>query len=302
MKHIAKYGSLGLLVFAIGLVWHFPYERLSVSLTSQLQKTTGIKISIEELSPQLPIGFKATGVRLKDIPMGRDRLDMEFKHAKSSISPFSLLLYPFRKRVSFSYDALRETDRWEGDISYSPETFEGTLGTQKWKIQQSIPMKDINPMLAGSNLDIQGTFSLDVELAGKTPSLEKSDLSESDGKLKLKGSSIIIDAPIVKQIRIESVEILGDLKKGKLDIQSIKILGPDVSGTASGSLKLLSFLPRSQLELDAKLTLSKNKQELRDLVNMFGSQYNLKADTNGTIALKVKGPISPARRLSIRGY
>ena len=65
-----------------------------------------------------------------------------------------------------------------------------------------------------------------------------------------------IDAPVIKQIRFDKVEIQATLEKDKLDIKSISLTGPDITGQASGSLKVAPYFPRSHLELDANLTIS----------------------------------------------
>lgn len=300
----AKYILLGSTVFAIGLVWHFPLERLANVITGNVTKRTGVDFYMDELSFALPFGLKADDIRIERLPLptGPERKSLHLDSLKVTVSPLSAIAYPFRKKIALTYRAAQEKVDWKGevvlgdDLGFSAET-------KKYPFSYSASLAEINPLLAGSQLSLRGVADLDFVIAGKTLQLNKGDLTEGDGALDLTVKNLIADLPILKQLRFDAVEVKAGLSKGKLDIQSVKILGPDLSGSASGNIKVVEYFPRSEIDLEVKLTLGeKKREELGSLLPTFLESMNLRMDENGVLAFKVIGQLSPAHRLTLRPF
>jgi len=310
----AKYFILGAVIFSIGLVYHFPYERIQHTLTSTLTKSTGYQFDMDELSPALPIGFVASGARISGPSFfssskgqygGGQRLsqtNLKFESIRVTLSPASIFLYPFKKSLSLSFSAHHERTVWKGSATYGKKESDLRLRTKKYKFRRMIPMEEINPLLAGSNLTIEGEASLNLRLSGPTESMNQSDFTKSAGDFVLEISKGKMNFPMIKELRFDKISVKANLENGKVEIHAIQLSGPDISGTANGTVKVERVLGRSRLNLDAKITISEKAQEIRDLVTMIGGQAGLRMNDNGVVALKVTGPFTPASRLKVRGY
>ena len=304
IKSVAKYISLGAAVFAIGLLWNFPYEKIRDTLTNTLTRKTGYQIDMATLSPALPIGFKATSVRIQGPPIGARPVDLELHRLRVTASPFSLLLYPFRKSITLWYSADLDQNSWSGKAALGRDHTSIELNTKNFKLRQSLPLQEVNPLFAGADLTISANLSLTTSLSGGTPLITRGDLSTSNGLLTFSATDMTLKGPIINEVKFDKVLAEAQLKEGKLEIQSISLSGPDITGTANGSLKVEPYFPRSQIRLEAKLTLSERMKALRDLISTLGQQIGLRINEQGTMALRVEGPITPMDRLfqSVQGF
>ncbi|HLG20190.1 MAG TPA: type II secretion system protein GspN [Bdellovibrionota bacterium] len=306
LKAFAKYIALGSVVFFIGVVWNFPYERIRDTLTSSLKRQTGYMIDMSTLSPALPIGFKAANARVQGPPLGTLPVDIEFDELRITVSPFSLFLYPFRKSLSLSYSAERQKNVWSGNASLGKDEVSFKIKTKELKLKQSIPMEQINPLFAGSDVTMAANVGLSASLSGSRPSVMRGDLSAAEGKIAFTASEVTVKGPVVNHgfntLRFDKVTLDARMQKGKLDVNAITLSGPDIAGTANGSLKIDPYFPRSQLRLESKLTISEKAKVIRDFVTAFGETLGIRMDPNGTFALRIEGPLTPIDRLSVRGY
>lgn len=294
----AKYVALGLAVFAIGLVWNFPYEQIRQTLTSKLSKQTGYQFDVNTLSPALPFGFVAKGARVSGPSIGEMPVDLELDRLKVTLSPLSLL-YPFRKIVSASFSAERKKDRFWGSLDLGKEASGVVFQTKNFQLTHTIPLSQFDPLFTGSELKISGSLTLSLELDGATPALQRTDLSAADGELTITGKNVKIEAPLVKMLTFDSLTIDATMKKGKVNIKSVVLSGPGINGKASGSLKMEPFYIRSQLNLDTKITIDEKAANLRTLITTLAASQGLSMDETGTLAMKVRGSLD---RLGIHPY
>jgi type II secretion system protein N len=302
IKSAAKYILIGSTVFAVGMVWNFPYERIRDTLTGTLTRRTGYRFDMEKLSLAIPLGFEAEKARVQGPPFGGQPVDLTFDSLRATVNPFSLLGYVFTKSVTVSYAALQEKTRWKGSIGFGKEDASADLATKDWKLKQTIPLGDLNQVMAGSEAKVAATIALTAGMSGKFMALRVGDLSNATGDISLGLTGVTIDAPLVKQLRFDKIQIEGKLEKGKLNVKSITLAGPDITGTANGTINVSPYFPNSQLDLDAKLTLTDKVTELRTLISTMGAPLGLRVNEQGVTAFKVSGAMSSLDRMIVRGY
>jgi type II secretion system protein N len=301
-KVFGRYFWIGIAVFVVGLVWNFPYETLKSVITKFVMAQTGYVVDMTTLSPALPIGFAAEGAHVTGPPLGSHSLDVEVESLRLTISPISLLLYPIRKAVPVSFYAKQGTSKWYGSFQLSKELTALDVSTKDFKVNQKIPLANVNPLFSGSDLKIAGLVTISGSIQGSTPNLQRSDFSTSDGELNLSAVKMTIDAPIVKSLEFDKITIDAKMKKGSLEIKSINLSGSTISGKANGTLKLEAFWPRSQINLEAKLNISDKAKDLRSLASTYLNTLGVKTSEDGTMVMKISGPIGEPDRLNIQGY
>ncbi len=298
LRGIAKYLLLGTAVFAFGLVWNFPYERIREMLTRTITRSTGYRFDMDELSPALPLGFVAKGARIQGPPIGTTPVDFEFKTLRATVSPFAVLFYPIRKAMTVSFSADQEKTKWNGFIGMGKTETRMRLKNDDFRIDQGFPLGSFDPMLVGAELKAKAKTAFDVELSGPTAAVTHGDLTAATGNLTITLSQVALNPPMLKELRFDRITVKGNLDKGKLDIPQAQLSGPDLTGSANGSIRIDPFFARSQAQLDAKLTFSDKAAELKSLISTFGSQMGVTV-SGDTMALKITGPLN---QLSVRGY
>jgi type II secretion system protein N len=290
LKAGTKYFLIGASVFAFGMVWNFPYEKIRDHLTGTLTRQTGYRIDMETLSPALPIGFVAKNARIQAPPRGMgEPMELKLSRMRVTISPFAPLTYLFKKSVSLSYSVEQDKARFTGGVSLGKEETGFDLETKGWKVDHGIPMDVVNPMMAGSELKIVGSVTIDAELDGKSIPLQQGDLSNASGKLKITAANTTLTPPLLGELRFDKIVLDGVLDKGKLNVKSIALTGPDMNGTANGMITVAPVFGNSQCNLDVKLTISEKKEQLKGLISTFGSQFNLRLNEQGQMAFRVNG-------------
>ncbi len=294
-----KYLAVGAAVFAVGLVWNFPYERFKETLTGILSKRTGYKVDVETLSPALPIGFLAKAARINYSPVGGRNLNLEADSLRVTVSPFSLLLYPIRKTLWFSYSVKIHQSKWTGDIEWGKDKMSFAWQTKDFKLNTSIPLGGMNPLFTGSDLKLNANISFSADLSSDTQLLNRGDLSASDGHLSLTAMNATVEAPIVKMLPFDKIKIDAVLEKGTIEVKSINLSGGTISGNAKGTIKMDPYYLRSQLNLDAKLSISDKAESLRSLAQTYMSSLGIRMDETGTMAIRITGPLD---RPAIRGF
>ncbi|MFH1018149.1 MAG: type II secretion system protein GspN [Pseudomonadota bacterium] len=320
IKSVAKYILLGGAIFAIGLIWNFPYERIRDTITGALTRSTGYQIDMDRLSPALPMGFEAEKARVLLGPGGAnggdaitrvlllkafgqpnsDEIDVD--SLRVTVNPFSLLAYVFTKSLSVSYAAQQGSTRWKGGLTFGKDSSGASVGTRDWKVAWTLPGEQISPDLAGGTASFAAkvTFSADVE--GKTPALQAGDLSGAQGKASLLAANVDLKIPGLEPIRCDKIQGEGQLEKGKLTVKSFAVSGPDVNGTANGIINVPSFFPRSQVDLEVKVTLSKRLKDLVQARLMMSNPAGIRINDEGTTAFKVSGSFDSSIPWNVRGY
>jgi len=291
---------IGGIVFVLGVFFHFPLERFGSILTNTVQKETGYIVQMEKMSLTLPIGLTAKGVKIQP-PPGVDPFVLMVDQLTIRPSIFGLITYPFRKATAFSYKAIRGKEVWTGSASLGPENTQIVIHVKNFEWAGSFPL-DQNPMLAGQVLSIKTKLNLDVEIDGKTAALQNANFSEATGSLEIDSNQTDIEAPMVKSLNMTELNVKSDLKKGTLTIEKFDFKAPNLSGKSSGDIKIKPFFPESTLRLDAVLKPDPSDTNISTLLQLFGSMYNISPASDGTISLKINGPLNSPERLSIRSF
>ncbi|MCC7459709.1 MAG: hypothetical protein IT286_00270, partial [Proteobacteria bacterium] len=111
-----------------------------------------------------------------------------------------------------------------------------------------------------------------------------------------------IEAPMVKVLNINQFNLDTKLEKGALNIKKFDFSAPNLSGKTTGSIKLSPALLDSQLELESVLKPDPSDTNISSLLTLFGSLYNITPGADGSISLKVNGPLNSPERLTIRSF
>jgi type II secretion system protein N len=300
LKQHSKYLIVGAIVFVLGLFVHFPLERFGNVITTTIQKNTGYLVQMEKLSLTLPIGVHGENVRVQS-PPNVQPFTLMIDEITIRPSIIALITYPFRKTVGFSYSAVRGKEKWAGSASLGNVNSSISVDVKNFEWSGSFPL-DGNPMLAGQSVNINTTIDLDMELDGKTISLQQGNLSEAAGYLIVKSKKLDIEAPMVKVLNINQFNLDTKLEKGALNIKKFDFSAPNLSGKTTGSIKLSPALLDSQLELESVLKPDPSDTNISSLLTLFGSLYNITPGADGSISLKVNGPLNSPERLTIRSF
>jgi type II secretion system protein N len=301
LKQHGKYLIVGTIVFVLGLFVHFPLERFGNIITSTIQKNTGYIVQMEKLSLALPIGFHGEVIKIQPPANAPQQFLLVIDELTIRPSVFALLTYPFRKSLGFSYKAKRSKEVWSGSASMGNTNSSIDVNVKNFEWVGSFPL-DNNPMLAGQSVNIKTTVDLDVELNGKTISLQQGNLSEATGHLEVKSKKMDIEAPMIKMLNINQFNFDSKLEKGSLTIKKFDFTAPNLSGQTKGSIKLLPSFIDSQLDIESVLKADPTDTNLSSLLSLFGSLYNIVPGSDGSISLKVNGPLNSPERLTIRSF
>ena len=160
------------------------------------------------------------------------------------------------------------------------------------------------PRRAASQAKVKGNVSITMNLSGETGALQRGDLSNAEGVVKLLITNAEVEAQILSPSPLRFDKISADvaMEKGKMDIKSISLNGPELTGKASGSVKIDPNFLRSQIQGDVQLTVSEKAGQLRGVVTALGSQAGLHMDEHGVMAMKISGPFFPPEMLRVQGY
>ncbi len=320
IKSAAKYILLGGTVFALGLVWNFPYERIRDTLTRTLTMKTGYQVDMDKLSPALPLGFHAEKMRIlmgandtaPDAATAGSFLlrifgqpnskEIDVDSFRVTVNPFSLLAYVFTKSISVSYAIQQGGTKWKGSLGFGKETADASLSTREWKFNWTMPGEQLAPDLAGGTASASAKVAFSADVEGRNTALVSGDLTGAQGNVNLLVANAEIRIPGMEPIRFDKIQGEGQLEKARLTIKSLTVSGPDVNGTASGAINVVSFFPRSQLDLDVKATLSKRLKDLVQARLMISNPSNVRINDEGMMALKISGTFDSSGSWNIRGY
>jgi len=302
-KFVGRYFWLGLAVFAVGLVWNFPYETLKGMLISRIQKATGYQVDMQTLSPALPLGVSATQAHISGPPLGSHSLDVRLDSIRVTVSPFSLLTFLFRRTGSLSFSAEVGDSTWSGDLGLGKENVSVDLRTKDFKLKESIGLAQLDPTwFQGQELKIDGSINLSGEFSGAIQSLDRTDFSAADAKVNLTSAKTTIEAPFVGLLQFEKLMLDATMEKGNLEIRSLTLTGPTLSGKISGTMKIEPFWLSSQAKLEMDLKIDEKATDLRSKADLFLGQYSTKVGDDGSLRLRITGPIGQPANLTVAAF
>lgn len=297
------YVVLFLLSFLLFVYLTFPFNILKESLVMKLNKTTGLSISVYELSPSLLLGMEAKGVSLKS-STGR-----EVKFAEIGVSLSTLHLFIGRLRCVLEvYDA--KENPLEVTAGFGLFSLISNLTGGKAPLPEQITIKSqnygldtltayalssyaakpsTNPLVVPllEQMEVRGNFNADIAL-----DLDLEDPTASDGKLDINIDQFVLamkatDFTIDDQ-KFEKAVVKADMSGGSLKIQEgSEFSSQDISMRISGDLNLKTPLLNSAMNLAIPLQI---KGALKD---QFGFLIDamLKGTSDGNIPLQVRGTL-----------
>lgn len=301
LKTQTNYVILFSIVFGLGMLFHFPLEKFSSVLTTNIQRQTGYIVQMEKMSLTFPVGLTAQTVRIQPPPGTPDPFVLNIDKLTVRPSLWALVTYPFRKAVGFSYKAIRGKETWSGSASLGNENSSVDISVENFNWSGVIPL-DQNPMFAGQVVKIDTTVNIDLSLAGKTVALQQGNLSEAEGSLDIHSKKTDIEAPFVKVLNMSDFTLESVLKKGSFDINKLNFTAPNLSGKSSGNIKIEPFFPNSKLKMDVTLKADPSDPNLSASLQAAGALLNVTPTPDGTISLKINGPLNSPERLSIKSF
>lgn len=293
-EHKTKF-MVGFIIFSIGLVFNFPFDRISNALLSKIEKQTQVSVQMEKMSLAFPLGLWAKNLSLSNLPLPPPYQTLELDQMKATISPWSLVTFLLSKSGAVSFFAQKKPAEFSGKTSLGTKEVGLNLKIKQLQGSHTIAWPDPNDPTLTYPVTISGILALTLSVNGNPQSLEKLDLSELSGKVDLKATQAELQVPLLSKLNFEQVSAKGEAQKGKVTLQSLSFNGPQLSAKGSGTLVLKPDLRQSEVKMDAQLTLGEQGQMFRTLLTMAG----ITLDTNNAAALKISGTFD---QLNIKGY
>ncbi|MCB0272364.1 MAG: hypothetical protein KDD46_05060, partial [Bdellovibrionales bacterium] len=188
-QHIKeKYGRfilVGLCVFLIGLVIHFPVHRLAPMITSMIERNSGYQIQASQMSIVMPFGLSMKDVWIQGPPIMNVPVNHKFESVKLYPSITSLLTYVAKKSLGVSFKADRGAEKWNGSVALGPKYTDVSLRGSDLDYSFIVPLEQYNPMLAGQTVTISSRFRFELDFEAPTPDLQLGDFTKATGALSL---------------------------------------------------------------------------------------------------------------------
>lgn len=302
IKKASSYVFIGLVVFLIGLVFHFPIEKLSTLATNQIQKQTGLSIEPEEVSFSLPLGIKAEKVLIRGLLIMGEKKNIFVDELTLNVSPLSIVTYPMKKTGSASFSATYKKSNIEGSAKLGTKTLSLALQAEKFRINEVFPLGGIDPMLTGSEIAIKSTFDISVTLEGDMTSISQGNFSQADGTAQITSTKMDVNAPFAGQLDLDQLKIDASLEKGKLDLKSASLFGPKIEAKANGEVRIAPYFQGSRMKLELRIKADPNDPQLGSLMPMIASMNGLRIDSTGSLNMTITGAFNDPTRISVKGF
>lgn len=300
LKNHTKLLFIGSFVFILGFIWHFPFNRIKEVIQSQIYNQTRAVVEISEIRPALPIGLMLMSPKVSNVNLGNKQMAFDLDFLKISVAPWSAITFPLSKSGTIYFSAGKQTFKSSGSVFVGKKNLAANVKIKNLKVDDNfeIPSEDpFNP--SGMTIGFVGTIQGDVSLDIDPVNAQKQDYTSLKGTGKLTLDSVTIQTPLIGNL--EFGKITTDIKadKGTIELKSITLSGQQISGKASGTIKIDAFFPQSQIRIDATLNLSDNASQLKTLVQSLGSALGITMDAEGNVALKINGSMAAP---VVKGY
>ncbi|MEZ4704675.1 MAG: type II secretion system protein GspN [Bdellovibrionota bacterium] len=302
IKKISTYIILGVVVFFIGLLFHFPMERVSQLITYQIERQTGYVINPEEVSFALPLGIQAKNVEIRGVFVNGQEIPLMLDEVTLRVSPISAITFPLKKTGSASFYARRKKETIRGQVSLGKETMDAELQIKDFMVDQVFALDGVDPMLTGSQIAIKSPISVEVQLVGNTTSISQGNLSVAQGSALISSNDVLVNAPFAGEIQLEQLKIDASLDNGNLEIKSASLYGPKIELKASGEIKLAPYVMNSRMKLEIRIKADPNDPQLGSLMPMIASMNGLAIDSTGSLNMTITGAFNDPQRISVKGF
>ncbi len=305
MKNFANFRKLTIYVgifiisFVLFLLMMFPYNVIKETLLSEVEKSTGIVLSAEELSPAFLMGAQLENASIK-LPGGEKAINL--RNIKVTFNPF----YLFLGKIHIALKVLDPKDGQMtsainlGLISLLQGTVEisrASLVLEKFEVQSLIDLifdhlskGGGNPLLGSLFEEISVTGKLDSDISF---SIDSGSPEKSSGNIELKISEAQLNFRSkdfgIEDQKFTKAKIIGKMTNGRLEINPTSgFLTNDLDISMSGKFQLAKMMSESQLEMEIKIKL------LEALKEKFGFLIDgiTQKNTGGEITMQLRGPVN----------
>lgn len=302
LKQHTKLLTIGIIVFFLGLIWHFPLNRLKDTIQTQIYNQTRAIVEIGEIQPALPLGLRLANPKVSNIQLGNKQMAFDLDFFKAAVTPWSALTFAISKSGTVYFSAGKYTFSVSGSAYTSKSSASLSMKLKNLKINDKFGIPNTSdPFGASPGLEmgviatIQGNLSSDIDPLAA----QKGDFSSIKGEGKLTFDSVTLQTPLVSNLDFSRVTADFKADKGVIEFKSIVLSGEQITGKGSGTIKIDPFFPQSQLKLDATLNISNKASQLKDLLQAFGSAVGITIDASGNVAFKINGTVAAP---IVKGY
>lgn len=220
----------------------FPSEQVRQYIIRQVgQQYPAISVELRRTSPCLPAGLQMMDLRL--FRRGR----MVFESSRMRVIPRYLSLFSARKRFHIAGSA--SGGRFEGEVaieSASPPVYAADISFQGIEIEKIAAVSEFMPhQLYGA---AQGSVSYSTKGGG---------FGQGRADIRIKQSRIDLKTPMFGFQGVSAGTVTAELKidGSRALVEEIQLEGSQVSGSASGTIRLKRPLKRSRLDLSGSIRL-----------------------------------------------
>ncbi|HMQ11421.1 MAG TPA: type II secretion system protein GspN [Oligoflexia bacterium] len=284
LKQNRKYILVGIIVFCLGFVWHFPAQGILSNIIKTIEKQTGVSIQTDDLRLAFPVGLKADNVHITNIPIpALAQTGVKLEKFSIKVSPLSLITYPLKKSGSISVTGQQQKMSFKSNIKISKDVVKAKGSAKGLNMDHDLFIPS-----AGAKMTIQGQLSTEFNFLSNILALQKNDFSSLEGTLKTTLKQATITPPLMSAIKFDQIKLDSATEKSKAVIKSLKMDGPMLSGSLNGYVDLRPVIDRSITDIDGKIQIGKEGQSLQSMLQL----ANIRFDASGKGAFKITGPLN----------
>ncbi|MBX7147835.1 type II secretion system protein GspN [bacterium] len=228
----------GIFFFFLFLFLYFPFEPIIQNLLTRVEQQSGGKyrITVEKIAPGIIFKTKFTNFQVHTEEKGADVVIVGFDELKVGIHYFPLLT----GRLEASFVGGSKKGSLEGDITASKTESELDVKISNFPLGEMLILKKY------LGTGVEGTLNGSIDL-----DLYADQINKNEGKIDLKIKKLTatpfkitpmpgfdLDFPDLSLADAQDVVLKMNMAKGKLEIESFKIPGPDVMLDLKGRLML----------------------------------------------------------------
>lgn len=287
-----RYLWVGLTVFSLGLLLHFPLHRLTPMVTQTIEKNTGYQIQATEIHFALPFGLYLEDVYVVGPPIMNTEIDVHLNSLRIYPSILSFVTYLTKKSLGVTFRAKKGPENWSGTVAYGPKVTDIQVSADNLDYSIILPLEQYNMMLANQTLDIRSKFDFDFRLEGATQEIQMGDFSKAQGYFKLASKETQMTTILTGTMTFEDTKIASTLQKGILEVSDLHLRGKDLKVDLLATLTLQKLFQNSRLDkADFTIFIDPSLDQLTSMAEMIGSMNQISMN-DSTFRFRVSGPIN----------
>lgn len=305
LKDILLYGGSGLCIFFIALYLTLPYEKIIGDRIDDVEARLGIKLDMESISPVLPIGIKAKGVRFTS-PRLTGGKALSIDRFKIKIPALSLLFFPFSRSLTYNFSSEIGKGEIDGILYCSRRSSKIALNVK------SLDVEGLSPLMASLGFSVKGLLNLKLAVAGDT-GIGDLNIFATKGEIELNALDFSIQAmppdseseefqsfsssPLLMALSMQPISLTKLISrfvidKGVIELKEFRVEKQGLNGKISGSIKLGEPVDSSLLDLNLDLSFTNEENLLRPILMMQGSAIGCPLQPDNTVSCRLNGTIA----------